>query len=138
MAYTAGITEQKDLLKIQGVAEDAIEVYRIVTGGTAADGVVSATSTAVYPLGISGDAGENGKSSYASGDPVAIRYSGISYLKMSGTGSRFALVIATTGGAGKARKAETGWCVGVATKDWSDGEIIPVIIHQVYIEGAGS
>ena len=138
MAYTSGLTEQKDLLKIQAYAEEAIDAYRIVTGGSATDGVIAATSTAVYPLGISGDAGENGKASYASGDPVAVRYSGIAYLKMSGNGSKFALVIATTGGAGKARKAETGWCVGIATKDWTDGEIIPVIIHQVYIEGAGS
>lgn len=138
MAYTAGLTEQRDLLKLQGVAEEAIEVYRIVTGGSATDGVIAATSTAVYPLGISGDAGENGKAGYASGDPVAIRYSGIAYLKMSGTGSKFALVIATTGGAGKARTAETGWCVGVATKDWTDGEIIPVIIHQMYIEAPSS
>lgn len=136
MAYTSGLTEQKDLLKIQGVAEDAIGVYRIITGSTASDGVVAATSTSVYPLGISGDAGENGKASYEANDPVAIRYSGISYLKMSGSGSRFALVIATTGGAGKARTSETGWCIGIATKDWTDGEIIPVIIHQIYIESA--
>jgi len=138
MAYTAGLTEQRDLLKLQGVAEEAIEVYRIVTGGSATDGVIAATSTAVYPLGISGDAGENGKASYASGDPVAVRYSGIAYLKMSGTGSKFALVIATTDGVGKARTTETGWCIGVATKDWEDGEIIPVIIHQMYIETPSS
>lgn len=138
MAYTSGLTEQKDLLKIQAIAEEAIDVYRIVTGGTASDGVILADDSTVYPLGISGDAGEVGKASYEIGDAVAVRYSGIAYCKMSGVGSRFALVIAGTNGIGKARTTETGWCVGIATKDWTDGEIIPVIIHQVYIEGAGS
>jgi hypothetical protein len=138
MAYTSGLTEQKDLLKIQAYAEEAIDAYRIVTGGTATDGVVLADDSSVFPLGISGDAGEVGKDAYASGDAVAVRYSGIAYCKMTGSGNRFALVIAGTNGVGKARTVETGWCVGIATKNWSDGEIIPVIIHQVYIEGAGS
>ncbi len=136
MAYTSGLTEQRDLITLQGVAEEAIGVYRIVTGGVATDGVVAATDEDDYPLGITGDAGENGKASYESGDPVVVRYGGIAYLTMSGTGSKFDLVTATAGGKGaefgSVSGQTTGWCIGVATKAWVDGEVIPVIIDRVF------
>ncbi len=136
MAYTSGLTEQRDLQKIFGIAEESINPYLIVTGGSATDGIVKATDTSVYPLGIAGDCSEIGKSAYEANDAIAVRYKGIAYCKMSGTGNKMAIVIAGTGGAGKARTTETGWCLGIATKAWTDGEIIPVIIHQIYIEGA--
>ena len=136
MAYTSGLTEQRDLITLQGVAEEAIGVYRIVTGGVATDGVVAATDEDDYPLGITGDAGENGKASYEDGDPVVVRYGGIAYLTMIGTGSKFDLVTATAGGRGtkfgNVSGQTTGWCIGVATKDWVDGEVIPVIIDRVF------
>lgn len=136
MAYTSGLTEQRDLVTLQAVAEEAIGTYRIVTGGTASDGVVAATDADDYPLGITGDAGENGKASYEDGDPVVVRYGGIAYLTMSGQGAKFDLVTATTGGKGAEFGAitgqTTGWCIGVATKAWVDGEVIPVIIDRVY------
>jgi len=136
MAYTSGLTEQRDIVTLQAVAEETIGTYRIVTGGVASDGVVAAVDESDYPLGITGDAGENGKTSYASGDPVIVRYGGIAYLTMSGSGSKFDLITASSGGKGAkfgARTGQTsGWCIGVATKDWVNNEVIPVLIDRIY------
>lgn len=141
MAYTECITGERDILEMPGYAEAAINPYRIVTAGTGAQQVkVSTDPTTEFPLGVSGDAGLNGKTSFEADDPVDVRYSGITYLKMSGAGSRHQRVMATTGGAGIAHTSQDNcWIVGVAMKDWTDGEEIPVLLLQQFIgEAIGS
>ena len=141
MAYTAGITEERDKLHMPGFAEAEINTNRIVTAGTATNEVKQSTDpTAEFPLGISEDAGLSGKTSYEADDPVDVCYSGIKFLKMSGAGSRHQRIMATTAGAGIAHTSQDNtWIVGIAMKDWTDGEVIPVLIRQQFIgEAIGS
>ena len=141
MGYDASFTEERDKLQMQGYAEAAIQPNRIVTAGTAANEVKASTDPATeFPLGISEDAGLSGKTSYEADDPVDLCYSGVKYLKMSGTGSRHQRIMATTAGAGIAHTSQDNvWVVGVAMKDWTDGEEIAVLILPQFIgEAVGS
>jgi hypothetical protein len=141
MSYEGGITEERDIKELPGRCGAAINPYRIVTADTDVDEVKASTSpTTEFPLGISGDAGENGAATYAENDPIAIRYSGVSYLKMSGTGTRHQRVMATTGGAGIAHTSQDNcWIIGVALQAWEDGQECPVLIQRQFIgEAVGS
>jgi hypothetical protein len=130
-----GFTEERDKLHVQGYAESEINTYRIVTAGTDANAVKQSTTPATeFPLGISEDAGLNGKTSYEEDDPVDICYSGVKYLKMSGAGSRHQRIMATTGGMGVAHTSQDNvWIAAVAMKDWVDGEEIAVLIQRQFI-----
>jgi len=140
MAYEGGITEERDLLFLPAKAGAAIGTYRIVQADTDVDEVKAATAGTQYPLGITGDGGENGAASYAENDSLALRYGGISYLKMSGTGTRHQRVMATTGGAGIAHTSQDNvWTIGEAMQAWEDGQEIPVLIDRQFIgEAVGS
>lgn len=141
MTWAQGQTEERDLLALPGRCGGAISPYRIVCADTDPDEVKASTDpTAEYPLGISGDGGENGKATYEEDDYMAIRYSGVSYLKMSGAGSRNQRIMATTGGMGIAHSSQDNcWTVGEAMQAWEDGQEIPVLIRRQFIgEAVGS
>ena len=140
MAYTSGMTEERDLKYLPCRAGAAIGTYRILQGGTDADEVIQATAGSQFPVGVSGDGGENGKASYEENDRVAARYEGIAYVKMSGAGSRFQRVMATTGGMGIAHTSQDNvWTLGEAMEAWEDGQEVPVLIDRQFIgEAVGS
>jgi hypothetical protein len=134
MSYESGITEERDVKKMPGRCGAAVSPYRILKAGTDADEVIHATNQNSFLIGVSGNASENGASTYLENDPVAIKYQGIVYVEMTGTGSRGDRV--TSGADGKGAKHTTlpgSWILGVATQDWTDGQIIPVEIQKFYL-----
>lgn len=135
MAWNKGITEERDISLLPAKADGAISPYRIVVAGTDPDEVAAASAATVYPLGVSGDGSENNKGTYADGDSVNVKYSGIVRLEMSGTGSRHGRVVATTGGLGLAHSIETEgvYVFGIAMEDWTSGQIISVLIDRYLI-----
>lgn len=135
MAYTAGITDERNKLNLFGRAGGIINPYRIVVPGTDPDEVIQASDYYQYPVGISGDASENGKKSYEENDSVVIYYSGIVYLKMSGTGARGNRVCSDANGKGQIHDVDLDdvWVIGMATQAWVDGDIIPIEISKLYI-----
>jgi len=134
MGFGSGITEERDVCTLKGRAGAAVSPYRILKAGTDFDEVILATNQN-YPFeGVSNNASENGAATYAEHDPVVIKYSGIVYVEMSGTGTRHDRVTATTAGKGIKHTTQQGaWILGFAEQDWTDGQIIPVRITQFYI-----
>lgn len=134
MAFTAGRTEERDKKFAPARAGAAISPYRILKAGTDPDEVIHATNQNDFFEGISGDASENGAATYAEHDPVQMVYAGIAYIHMSGSGSRGDMITATAAGKGVAFTSQAGsWIIGVATKAFVDGDIIPVEICKFYI-----
>ena len=134
MGYDGGITEERHVCTGPGFAEAEINPYRILQFGTGANAVIQATSGTQYPYGISGNGSENGKAIYAADDAVAVKIYGVAYLKMSGTGSKGNRIMATTGGKGLKHSNTDGvYIIGNATCDWTDGQIIPIIIDRYFI-----
>jgi len=136
MAYKAGITEERDVKTFSGRAGAAISPFRILTGGTDPDEVIAATSGTVFPVGVSGDASENNKATYAEDDYVNVKYDGIVFIEMSSTGNRYDRLVATTGGKGLKHVAAVAgvYGIGFAMEAWTDGQIIPVMIDRIMIE----
>jgi len=128
MTYKQALTEERDVKKLSGIAEAAISPYTIVTFGSA-NGVVNAVNANSVPIGVSGDASENNKSTYAAGDPIVIKYDGVVYVKLAGTVERGALLCASTGGAAIALTA-SGWALGIAMGAGVAGDVIPVLLRQ--------
>lgn len=134
MAWTQGRTEERDVLHAPVRAGAAVNPYRLLKAGTDADEVIVATNQNDFIEGVSGDGSENGKATYAEHDPIQMKYSGIVYVEMSGTGTRGARITAGAGGVGVEHTSLPGsWILGVATKAWADGDIIPVEICKHYI-----
>lgn len=134
MAWTQGRTEERDVLFAPARAGAAISPYRILKKGTDPDEVIVATNQNDFFEGVSGDASENGAATYAEHDPVQMKYNGIVFVEMSGSGLRGDRVTATAGGKGIKHTSQAGsWILGAATKAWSDGDVIPVEICKHYI-----
>jgi hypothetical protein len=137
MAYTKGITEERHIKLMPAKAGAAVSPYRILANGTDPDEVIHAAGSGVTPLGVSGNASENHASTYAEHDPIEMRYDGVMYIEMAGTGSRADRVMADSVGKGTRHGNSVGaWCCGIATKDWVAGEIIPVVWHLLYVDDA--
>lgn len=135
MSWTQGITEERDVKKMPGRAGAAVELYRILQAGTLGYEVIQATAGTQFPIGVSGNDSENvDKLLYESGDEIAIKYDGIVYIKMSGTGARGDRVMATTGGKGLKHATSDGvYIIGHSTVSWVDGDVIPVMIDRYLI-----
>jgi hypothetical protein len=134
MAYTSGITEERDVKVMSARAGAAVSPYRILQGGTDSDEVIHATNQNNFLVGVSGNGSENGKATYEENDPIAMKYGGIVYVEMSGTGSRGDRITAGAAGVGVKHTSLPGsWILGVATKAWKDGEVIPVEVCKHYI-----
>lgn len=134
MGYDAGLTGERDLLILSARAGAAINPFRILKLGTDADEVEAAADGTVWPVGISGDGSENNKGTYAENDYVNVKYSGIAKLSMSGTGSKGDRVVATTGGQGTRHAMDTEgvYIIGFATEDWTNGQVISVLINRLF------
>lgn len=134
MAYNAGITEERDVKTMPARAGAAVNPYRILRAGSDSDEVIQASNQNYAFLGVSGNASEVGKTSYEEHDPIAMKYSGVVYVEMTGTGSRGDRVTSGANGLGAKHTTQAGaWILGVATKDWTNGEIIAVEICKHYI-----
>lgn len=136
MAFVLGNSQSKPTLEINATAESAIEDYRIVTWGNSSDVVKPATAATVIPLGVSKQAKDlHSTTNYATGYTVDIVVDGIAYIKMDGSGLRGNPVIATTGGKGTKVTFNSAdqYCIGIALKNWNDGEICPVLIRFFHI-----
>lgn len=134
MAFNSGITEERDVKLMPARAGAAVSPYRILQAGTDGDEVIHATNQNNPLLGVSGNASENGKATYEEDDPIKMKYAGVVYVEMSGTGSRGARVTAGAAGVGVAHTTLPGsYILGIATQDWTDGQIIPVEITKFYI-----
>jgi hypothetical protein len=134
MSYSAGITEERDVKVMPGRAGAAINPYRILKAGTDPDEVIHNTNQNLFPVGVSGNASENGKATYEENDPVAIKYDGMVYVEMTGTGSRGDRVTSGAAGVGAKHTTQAGsWILGVATQDWTSGQVIPVEFCKHYI-----
>jgi hypothetical protein len=134
MSLIEGITEERDKLYAPGIAGGSIEPYRIVVYGTDPDEIIQCTLTSQFPAGISGDASENGKSSYEENDPIEVKYSGFVYLEMYSTGSKGDRIISHTDGRGTKHTFGTNcWIIGVAMADWVEGDIILVELLRFYM-----
>jgi len=134
MAFNKGITEERDVKLMPGRCGAAVSPYRILQAGTDPDEVIHATNQNNFLVGVSGNASENGASTYVENDPIAIKYSGVAYVEMTGTGSRGDRITAGAAGVGAKHTTLPGsWILGIATQDWTDGQIIPVEITKFYI-----
>ncbi len=135
MAWNSGITEERDVLVLPAKADGTISPYRIVIAGTDADEVQDASDGTAFPIGVSGDGSENNKGTYADHDTVNVKYAGIVKVSMSGTGSRGARVVATTGGQGTNHTMATEgvWIIGYAMESWTSDQVIPVLISRQLI-----
>jgi len=134
MAWAEGRTEERDKKFMPCEAGEAISPYRIVSAGAAAKEVIAADNGTVYPIGVTGDASENGSDTYTDGDPIALVYDGVVYIEMQGTGNQDDLVMAYTGGLGVKHVNTDGvYILGHATQSWADGDVIPVTIDRYFI-----
>jgi len=134
MGYNAGMTEERDVLFMPARAGAAVSPYRILKAGTDPDEVIHNTNQNLFPIGVSGNASENGAATYAEHDPIKVKYSGVVYLEMTGTGSRGDKITSGAAGVGAKHTSQAGsWIIGVATQDWTSGQIIPVEICKHYI-----
>lgn len=134
MAWTQGRTEERDVLFMPVRAGAALSPYRLLKAGTDADEVIVATNQNDFIEGVSGDASENGKATYEEHDPIQMKYDGVVFVEMSGTGDRDDRVTAGAAGVGAKHTSLPGsWIFGVATKAWVDGDIIPVEVCKHYI-----
>jgi len=135
MAWDSGITEERDVLVLPAKADGTISTYRIVIAGTDADEVQEASDGTAFPIGVSGDASEVNKASYADHDSVNVKYSGIVKVSMASTGSRGDRVVATTSGQGTRHDIQTEgvWILGYAMQSWTAGQVIPVMISRQLI-----
>ena len=135
MAYASGQTEERHVKTMPGRAGAAILDYRILQAGTDPDEVIEATAGTQFPIGVSGNASETTtKASYEENDPVAVKYDGVVFVSMEGTGARGDRVMATTAGQGTEHTTEDGvYILGHATQAWADGDVIPVMIDRYYI-----
>jgi hypothetical protein len=134
MAFNAGRTEERDVKVAPAKAGAAVSPYRILKAGTDPDEVIHATNQNYFFEGVSGDASENGKATYEEHDPIEMKYSGIVYVEMTGSGSRGDRVTAGAAGVGAKHTSQAGaWILGVATQNWVAGQVIPVEICKHYI-----
>jgi len=134
MAYTKGITEERDVKCMAARCGAAVNIHRILAKGTDPDEVIQAAGGGVTPLGVSGNAAENHAATYVENDPVEMKYSGVVYIEMAGAGVRGDRVMADSVGRGIRHVNTDGvWVVGIATKLWAAGEIIAVQLAPQYI-----
>jgi hypothetical protein len=134
MAYNAGIVEEKDVLTLQGRCGAAVSPYRLLKAGTDPDEVIHATNQNSPFEGVSDNASENGAATYLENDPIRIKYRGIIYIEMTGTGDRGDRVTSGATGLGAKHTTQQGaWIFGFAEQAWTSGQIIPVRECQHYI-----
>lgn len=134
MGYDYGMTEERDVKKLPAKCGAAILPYRLLKAGTLADEVIVATNQNAPFEGVSGNGSEVGKVSYETGDPIAVKYTGIIYISMSGVGLRGDRVTATAAGQGIKHTTQQGaYIFGIAMEAWTDGQVIPVKECQFYI-----
>lgn len=138
MAWTAGHTEERDVKKLPANAEAEINPHRIVTAGTLPGDIKQATAATQWPMGVSGDASLQHSTKFATGDQVDVKYDGVVYVEMSSTGSRGAVVAATSAGKGVTLAVSAGeekYGIGFAMEAWTDGQIIPVMVDRMLVHG---
>jgi hypothetical protein len=135
MAWTGGQGEERDVKTLNGVAEATIAKYTIVSNGTATDGIINAAGGTVFPLGVAGNGSENGADGYSTTNKqMAVKYSGIVFVKMAGAGVRGDRVMSNASGEGIRHDGTDGvYVLGFATKAWADGDVIPVIIDRFFV-----
>jgi len=135
MAWTAGITEERDVLVLPAKADGTINPYCIVIAGTDPNEVQDASDGTAFPIGVTSDASEVNKASYADHDSVNVKYSGIVKISMASTGARGDRVVATTAGQGTRHDMQTEgvWIIGYAMEAWTAGQVIPVLISRQLI-----
>ena len=134
MAYVAGIVEERNVKTFPSYCEGAIEPYSFVKAGTANIQVEENDAANGFCLGVSGNGSENGKATYEDGDPIAVKYGEIVYLKMAGSGSYGNRVVSNASAQGIAHTTADGVNVfGYAMQDWTVGMIIPILVDRCYI-----
>ena len=134
MAYVDGITEERHVMTMPCIADDEIQLYRIVQAAAVANEVKAATSGVQYPIGITRDASENGKAVYEAEDPIELAIYGVAYLEMYSNGFRGDKIMATAGGLGARHTTQDGvYIIGNASKNWKSGEVIPIIIDRYMV-----
>jgi len=135
MAFAEGRTEERDKKMMPCNAGAAISPYRICQkdSGDATE-VIAATAGSQFPVGVTGDASENGKTTYAENDPIQLVYEGVAYVELGGTVAQDDRIIASTGGVGVKHTTSDGvYIFGHAMKAGVSGDIIPVLIQRYYI-----
>jgi len=134
MGWDEGTTEERDVLTMPAKAGAAVAIYRILKKGVAANEVLVTTAGTDMPQGVSGNASEDNKATYATGDYIALKYMGIVYIKMSGVGLRNDRVMPTANGLGLRHVNTDGvYVIGFAMEAWTDGQIIPVMIDRFFV-----
>lgn len=128
MAYSVGNTEERNVKSYPGRCGAAIAKYRILAKGTDGDEFIQASDETSPVFGVSGNAGESStKVSYEENDPISVKYEGIVFIEMSGTGTRGNMVVSDADGKGIEHLPGNGYSiVGLALNDWVDGDIITV------------
>lgn len=135
MAYTPGITEERNVKLMPARAGAAIGKYRILQAGTDPDEVIQATAGTQYPIGVSGNNSENPTvDDYAENSQLEVKVEGVVYIKMSGAGARGDRVMGHTSGMGlKHLQSDGVYIIGHALQLWADGDIIAIQIDRYMI-----
>jgi len=134
MSYVVGITEEKDVKSLPSFCEGAIALYTFVKVGSSDVQVIENDTADGWCLGVSGIASENGKDTYEDGDPITVKYSGIVYLKMAGTGNMGDRVASDASGQGVAHTTtDEANIFGYALQAWTAGQIIPVLVSRCFV-----
>lgn len=135
MAFDIGNTEERHVKEMPGKTGAAVGKYRILKKGTNGDEFIQATAGSDFPFGVSGNNSENQtENAYSSGKPIKVKYDGVIFVEMAGTGVRGDRVMSDSDAKGVRHVNTDGvYVIGNATKAWTDGEIIPVIFRPYFV-----
>lgn len=134
MGYDSGQTEERDVKTMPGRCGTTVNPYRILKKDADADEVIQAAAGTDFPVGVSGNGSENNSNTYAAEDPVRIKYAGIVYINMAGTGVRYDRVMSNATGQGIRHVNTDGvYVIGYAMEAWTDGQTIPVMIDRCFV-----
>lgn len=134
MSYSPGVTEEKDVKTLISFCEGAIAPYTFVKIGSSDVQVIENDTANGFCLGVSGNASENGKNTYEDEDPIAVKYEGIVYVEMAGTGSMGSRVVSDATGKGVEHTTLDEVNVfGYALQAWTDGMVIPILVSRCFI-----